>query len=410
MQRWKTCYDGCPRASSRPDTEYSAVWPWSGHRQRWPTLAMLSYYGMPSEQLQTFCGDFQTVRSFILVKHSIDPTTELDLSTRSLQYWWQDWQMLGLRKDILKLGMRPSYFELPLAFRSPQLASKLFIYAENTFKTMVSVEDAGNTAATVAAERTSKELLENIWTDRHNYIHSILINCTTVHPEANNRVLYFIETAALVAYSNQASIEVAEASRTVVQACAGNNASTRISQLAKNTIEADAQAVITEIRLRERIISTAGKAEKAVQCIAKAAASSVSFDPRIALVDPPGPRDDVYESGPETSPSDFWIRLCRVALRRYGYCSASLSTTAIVSFIVHLQDGGDEGGTAPLILKEDYDNSPFELGPSVSHSCSRSSPLISQYHSQASDVYTLLAMLCLSGVVDSRRLSQRRIA
>jgi hypothetical protein len=61
---------------------------------------------------------------------------------------------------------------------------------------------------------------------------------------------------------------------------------------------------------------------------------------------------------------EFWISLCRVALRRC-MSSASLFITALESFIIHLQDGGDEGGTAPLVLKEDYDESPFQLSPSV---------------------------------------------
>ena len=67
---------------------------------------------------------------------------------------------------------------------------------------------------------------------------------------------------------------------------------------------------------------------------------------------------------PETPlAEDYWIRLGQVALGRYKSSSAFLSIAAIKSFLVHSQDGGVEGGTAPLILKEDYNENPFELGP-----------------------------------------------
>ena len=58
----------------------------------------------------------------------------------------------------------------------------------------------------------------------------------------------------------------------------------------------------------------------------------------------------------QISMKDHWVNLCRCALRRYR-ASASLAITGLESFIIHLQGGGDEGGTAPLLLKEDYDES-----------------------------------------------------
>ena len=61
---------------------------------------------------------------------------------------------------------------------------------------------------------------------------------------------------------------------------------------------------------------------------------------------------------------DWWICLFKHALSRYSQESASLTIAALESFILHLQSGGQEGG-ACLFLREEFDESSFELGPNV---------------------------------------------
>jgi hypothetical protein len=106
---------------------------------------------------------------------------------------------------------------------------------------------------------------------------------------------------------------------------------------------------------------------------------------------------------------EFWISRCRVALRRYKP-SASLSIAALESFIMHLQNAGDEGGTCRLVLKEDCYENLFELGSSVRFSLSVPFPSSTFDNSRLFNVCTLPAILSLTVVMNSKLLSRRRSA
>ena len=121
---------------------------------------------------------------------------------------------------------------------------------------------------------------------------------------------------------------------------------------------------------------TALKAKKAIQAVAWAAIQSIvdAMDPHSdsssdedvnILLSPREGR--ITSKTPRLLPRqrrDWWIRLFKHALSRYSQESASLTIAALESFILHLQSGGQEGG-ACLFLREEFDESSFELGPNV---------------------------------------------
>jgi hypothetical protein len=233
----------------------------------------------------------------------------------------------------------------------------------------VSLANADGMTAAIIVERTVSELRAAVLFWRRQYIEGVVSRYAAVDMRTSNLALQFIETAVLISTANNTSINIAHAARRAIHYAASGNVSALIYKVGKDFIEADAKLAIVECVSREAIISTAGKAERAIRSIATAAADSLihRFDSEFVT--------EATKSGthPVTvydaiSLKDHWVNLCRCALRWYK-ASASLAITGLESFIVHLQGGGDEGGTAPLLLKEDYDESLFELGPNVIFTC-----------------------------------------
>ena len=175
---------------------------------------------------------------------------------------------------------------------------------------------------------------------------------------------------------------VLEMSRSVIS----NNATDFIHKCTRPNLDDDEyfrSASVPSTKLFSRKHQYAAlKAKKAIQAVAWAAIQSIvdAMDPHS---DPSSDEDinillslregRMTGKTPHLLPRqrrDWWIRLFKHALSRYSQESASLTIAALESFILHLQSGGQEGG-ACLFLREEFDESSFELGPNVRSSWSR---------------------------------------